>query len=212
MGQISQNNPNVDAYLKQGCGRCKLFATPECKVNTWRKELVTLRNIVLGHPLIEDYKWKMPCYTANDRNILMICAFRDYCALAFFNGAFLNDPKGLLVAPGENSQSVRQLRFTNRTEIEKFTPLISNFIKEAIKLETSGRELKTEAKAIPLPQELKQIFQEIPSFKKAFEKLTPSRQRGYLLFFTAAKQSATRVTRIEKYKSHILAGKGMHDK
>lgn len=202
---------SIDQYLTEGCGRCKLYQTPLCKVHKWTEELVLLRSIILQAGLIEELKWSMPCYTLNGKNILMLAAFKDYCSLSFFKGSLLKDELSLLISPGENSNAVRQFRFTDAKQIIKIKKTILQFINEAIAIEESGAKIipaKSKKEIIP---ELQDAFSHNPKLEIAFYKLTPGRQRGYLIYFSDAKQSATRTSRIQKYTSKILAGKGFHD-
>jgi uncharacterized protein YdeI (YjbR/CyaY-like superfamily) len=205
-------NPNVDKYITDGCGRCSYFGTPKCKVHTWEIELVQLRRIILDSGLTEEYKWSQPCYTFQKKNILIMTAFKEYCALNFFKGALLKDIRGILIKPGENTQSGRQIRFTSVKEIRKLEPVLKAYILEAIEVEKKG--LKVELKNstdYKIPDELQKKFEENPKLKSAFEKLTPGRQRAYILYFTQPKQSKTRESRIEKYIPKILSGKGLLD-
>ena len=141
-----KTNPKVDHYLIDGCGRCKLYATPKCKVNTWRNELEMLRQIVLGCNIQEDVKWSMPVYTINGKNVLMIAAFKDYCALSFFKGALLKDPYNILAKHGESSQAFRLFKFTNVKDIEKLSKKITSYIIEAIELEKKGAKIELKKK------------------------------------------------------------------
>jgi len=205
-------NHKVDLFLEEGCGRCSLYRTPQCKVHRWTEELEQLRRIVLECGLEETFKWSQPCYVYQKKNILLLAALKDYAAMAFFKGALLADPKGILVAPGPNSQAARQLRFTTVKDILEVEPILKAYIFEAIEVEKLG--LKVEFKKAPesLPEELQNTFEEIPGLRSAFEALTPGRQRGYILYFSQAKQSKTREARIEKYVEKIFNGKGMHDR
>lgn len=205
-------NKQVDNYLIDGCGRCKLYGTPQCKVNDWKAELKVLREIILDCGLTEELKWSMPCYTLEDKNILILAAFKDYCSISFFKGALLKDTKKLLSSPGENSQATRQFRFTSLKEIEKLSSSIKAYIKEALELEKQGKKIEFKQTASDLMiEELESAFKKNPALKKAFYALTPGRQRGYLLFFSQAKQSATRASRIEKSAVAILKGMGLND-
>jgi len=205
-------NPEVDAYFAQGCGRCSLFATPQCRVHLWQEEMQTLRDLLLDAGLTEERKWGNPCYTLNGKNILMLGAFKEYCSLGFFKGSLLKDPKKLLVAAGANSQASRQLRYTDVKAILHDQKHIAALIKEAIQTEQEGKKVAFKAvNEFPIPQELKEKFAEDPTFEKAFHALTPGRQRGYLLHFAEPKQAATRNSRIEKYTEQILKGIGLHD-
>ena len=206
-------NPQVDIYLVSGCGRCSNFNTPLCKVNNWRSELEHLRQIVLECGLTEELKWRQPCYIYEGSNILLIAAFKEYCIISFFKGVLLKDPKGVLVNPGENSQAVRQFRFTDVKEIVKKEAVIKKYIKEAIAVEKAGLKINFKEKTeLKLPEELLKIFQENPAFEEAFKALTPGRQRAYNLYFSAAKQSKTRISRIQKYTPQIMKGIGLNDR
>ena len=206
-------NPKADAYLEDGCGRCPMYKTPDCKVNTWRKELIKLRSIVLDCGLTEEFRWKQPCYTYSNNNILIISAFKERCTLSFFKGSLLKDTNNILVSPGENSQSTRQLRFTNVDEIAAMEATIKAYIYEAIKVEKAGLKVSLKKTSdYPVPKELQTKLDESPAFKTAFEALTPGRQRGCLLFFSQPKQSKTRESRIEKSTPQIMAGKGLNDR
>ncbi len=204
---------SVDEYLATGCGRCSHWNTPACKVHAWHDELTRLRSIVLACGLTEELKWKVPCYTSEGRNVVLISAFKEYCALSFFKGALLKDPKGILSLPGENSQAGRLVRFTSIREIAALEPTLKAYIQEAVAIEKAG--LKVPLKSITertIPEELQRKLDELPALKAAFNALTPGRQRGYLLHFSAPKQSQTREARVEKCIPQILEGKGMQDK
>ena len=206
-------NPNVDQYLVEGCMRCKYGGTPDCKVNTWREHLKLLRNIVIDCGLTEDFKWKQPCYTYNDRNVLLVTAFKEFATISFFKGALLSDSQGLMAAPGDNSQAYRQLRFTSIDQILELEAEIRAYIFEAIEIEKAGLKINfAQKEELVYPEELTEILNKDARLKEAFENLTPGRQRGYILFFSAAKQSQTRKTRIEKYIPKIFEGRGFHDR
>jgi uncharacterized protein YdeI (YjbR/CyaY-like superfamily) len=191
------NNP-VDQYLQ--------------KAKTWQAEMTLLRSILLDCKLEESIKWGQPCYTINNKNIVMIAPFKAHCDLAFFNGATLKDDKGLLVKAGVNTQSARQMRFTSADEIIKLKSVIKSYVKEGIENEKQGLKPIATEKAEPiLVEELDAIFKKNGAFKKAFTALTPGRQRAYLIHFSGAKQAATRIARIEKYVDAILAGRGIND-
>jgi uncharacterized protein YdeI (YjbR/CyaY-like superfamily) len=205
-------NPLVDQYLLDGCGRCKLGGTPQCKVHNWTAPLIEMRRIVLAGGFTEERKWGMPTYTWKGKNVVMVTAFKDNCVISFFKGALLSDPKNLLVMPGENSQAVRFLRFTDVKQVLKQEADIKKFLKEVIQLEESGKKVASKkADEMEVPAELTNAFKKSAALKKAFYALTPGRQRGYLLHFSSAKQSDTRAGRIEKATAKILAGKGMQD-
>lgn len=210
---MQTTNPEIDLYLKDGCGRCSYYQTPHCKVHTWAEELDRLREILLTTELKEELKWKQPCYTFNGSNVLIMTAFKDFACISFFKGSLMKDKEGLLVSPGENSQAVGQLRFTDAETIDRLQPVIRAYIQEAIELEKSGKKVEFKQKTeLVFPEELLQRMNEDAEFKVAFEALTPGRQRGYNIFFSQPKQSATRASRIEKCAPQILQGKGLHDR
>lgn len=182
------------------------------KAQKWQQEMILLRSIVLECGLDEDYKWMHPCYSLEGKNVVLIHQFKEYCALLFFKGVLMKDPKKILIQQTENVQDRRQLRFTDIKQIEKQRTVIKAYIKEAMEIERSGQQVvfkKTEAFA--MSDEFRKALKAQPALKAAFDKLTPGRQRGYLLYFSAAKQSATREARIEKYLGQILKGKGLND-
>lgn len=182
------------------------------KETKWQKEYEKLRTIILDCGLTEELKWGCPCYTYQDTNIVLIHGFKEYCALLFFKGALLNDPHGILVQQTKNVQATRQIRFTHVREIVKMEKILKSYIYEAIEVEKAGLKVKLkETKEFTIPEEFQNKLDQIPDLKKAFKALTPGRQRAYLLYFSAPKQSKTRETRIEKYKKHILSGKGLND-
>ena len=191
-------NPSVDEFLE--------------KIDKWQSELSLLRNILLDCQLVETIKWGQPCYMLNKTNVVILANFKESCSVSFLKGALLSDSENLLVKPGENSQSGRFLRFKSEEEIRALEPIIKSYIFEAIEIEKAG--LKIPQRAVdsdPIPSELLQRFEENPALKNAFESLTPGRQRAYNMFFTAAKQSATRLSRIDSYTDRILNKKGMND-
>lgn len=209
---MNEMNPKVDQYLAEGCGRCSLGGTPACKVHTWPEELKRLRAIVLDCGLMEELKWGVPCYTYEGQNVLLVSAFKEFAALSFFKGALLNDPHQLLVKPGENSQASRYLKFTSVEEIDEQESILKAYVLEAVKVEKAGLKVEFKKNPEPVPEELQQKLDEDPFFRTAFEELTPGRQRGYIIYFSQAKQSKTRVSRIEKCVPKILNGEGLHDK
>lgn len=190
-------NPKIDRFLNHR--------------KTWQKEMMAIREIILDVGLEEELKWRLPCYTFEEKNIVIIQGFKSYCALLFFKGALLKDPKELLEAPGK-SQAARQIRFTNVQEVLKLKSTIKSYLKEAIKIEQAGLKVELkETKDYEVPEEFQKKLNKMPKLKAAFEALTPGRQRGYLHYFSAAKQSKTREARIEKYLQNILDGKGLND-
>ncbi|XOV69195.1 MAG: DUF1801 domain-containing protein [Fluviicola sp.] len=181
------------------------------QLDEWKNELLLLREIALSCGLEEDFKWKHPCFTLIGKNVVLIHEFKDYCGLMFFKGALLKDENKLLHTI-KNIQSERQLRFTSRTEISESRDLIRAYIFEAIEVEQKGLKVKMkDVSEYEVPEELNQKFIESPDFKTAYENLTPGRQKGYLLYFAQAKQSATRTARIEKFRERIMMGKGIRD-
>lgn len=192
-------NIKVDAFLDQ--------------VKTWGPEYRYLRNIVLETELEEDFKWMHPCYTLDDKNVVLIHSFKDYIALLFHKGSLLSDSDQQLVQQTKNVQAARQLRFKNLDEIKHQHERILNYIKEAIEVEKSGKKVEMKPhEAYELPDELAAKFKEMPELEIAFNQLTPGRQRAYILNISQAKRSVTRVARVEKYIDLILAGKGLNDK
>ncbi len=180
---------------------------------TWRAEKQRLRAILLDFPLTEELKWRQPCYTFQGANVVILGAFKQTCDLGFFKGSLLDNPHGLLIPPGPHSQASRQLRFTSVQEIEEKEPIIRATLQNAIEVERAGLKVDFREKSeLVLADELLAKMEAAPDFKAAFEALTPGRQRGYNLFFSAAKQSKTRAARIEKHAARILEGKGMHDR
>ncbi len=182
------------------------------KAKQWKDEFQKLREIVLDCELTEDFKWMHPCYTYKNNNIVLIHGFKEYCALLFHKGALLKDPHKILIQQTENVQAARQLRFTSVEQIDEMQLIIKTYIDEAIEVEKAGLQVEFKKNTeYAIPEELQNKFVEIPDLKVAFEALTPGRQRGYLLYFSGAKQSKTRESRIEKYLPHILDGKGVDD-
>jgi uncharacterized protein YdeI (YjbR/CyaY-like superfamily) len=202
----------AEIYFSEGCGRCTLGGTPQCKVHRWPEELALLRKIVLECGLIEEMKWGMPCYTYNKKNILVIAAFKGHCSLSFFKGMLMQDTEGIMEKAGENTQAIRLIKFRNTEKIAELYDLLKSYIFEAIELEKAGKkvELKKPSEFI-IPEELNQKFDELPALKTAFEALTPGRQRAYLLHFTQPKQVKTRIDRIEKCIPQIFNGKGLNE-
>jgi uncharacterized protein YdeI (YjbR/CyaY-like superfamily) len=191
-------NPKVDWFFN--------------KATKWQEQYDRLRMIVLDCGLTEELKWGCPCYTIDDSNIVLIHGFKEYCALLFMKGALLKDKKAILIQQTENVQAARQIRFTNLEEIIKMESTLKAYIKEAIKVEKAG--LKVPLKKVSeftMPEEFKNVLDATPKLKKAFYGLTSGRQRGYLLYFSAAKQPKTRESRVEKYMQQILEGKGLED-
>ena len=188
-------NPKVDEYLR--------------KAKKWQAEMETLRRISLDCGLTEELKWGKPCYTFQKSNIVIIQGFKEFCALLFCKGALLTNPKGILKKFGW--QAARRIPFTNVREIVEMEPILNAYIHEAIETERAGLKVNFKKDPEPIPEELQKKLDEIPALKTAFEALTPGRQRGYVLYFSAAKQSKTRESRVEKWLPQILKGKGLND-
>ncbi|ACC74541.1 DUF1801 domain-containing protein [Paraburkholderia phymatum] len=192
-------NPKVDAYIS--------------KLDKWRKEMETLRAIALDAPLTEELKWGVPCYTVDGANVVIIHGFKHYCALLFVKGALMKDPKGLLVQQTENVQSARQIRFASLQEIVKLKTTLKAYLRQAIEVEQAGLKVQRKTTAdFEVAEEFQSRLDKQPGLKKAFEALTPGRQRAYLLHFSSAKQSKTREARIDTCTPLILDGKGLNDK
>lgn len=181
-------------------------------VKSGKEELGLLRKLLHESDLKEEFKWKQPCYTYNDKNIIILSSLKDHVMISFFKGALLDDKNDLLQKAGQHSQSARIIRFYSLDEVKKASKTIKALIKQAIKIEETGKQVeKDESFFIEKPSELVDQFKKDKEFDKAFHQLTPGRQRAYLMFFTAAKQTETRTSRIEKYKDRILKGFGFND-
>jgi len=191
-------NPKVDFFFN--------------KAEKWMEEFEKLRMIILDCGLTEEFKWMHPCYTFQESNIVLIHGFKEYCAILFIKGALLHDVHGLLIQQTENVQAARQIRFTNVREIVEIEPILKAYIHEAIEVEKSGLKVKyKKAVEFIIPEELINKFEEVPGLQDAFDGLTPGRQRAYILYFSAPKQSKTRESRIEKCTQQIFNGKGLND-
>lgn len=195
---MNNTNPKVDWFFD--------------KAEKWKKEFEKLRKIILDCGIDEELKWGNACYTFNERNIVLIHGFKEYCALLFFKGALLNDPEGILIQQTENVQSARQIRFTNLKEIVEKERAIKAYIYEAIEVEKAGLQVKLKKTAdFKIPEEFQKKLDKNKALKKAFEALTPGRQRAYIFHFSQPKLSTTREQRVEKYIPQILEGKGLND-
>ena len=182
------------------------------KESKWKDAFELLRECIISFDLKEELKWGCPCYTFDKKNIVLIHGFKEYCALLFFKGALLKDPHNILIQQSDNVQSARQIRFTSASQIKKMIPIVKKYIKEAIEVEKAGLKVVLKStKEYEMPSEFRTLLKELPELKKAFEQLTPGRQRAYLLYFSSAKQVKTREARIEKYLDKILDGKGLDD-
>src|SRR6267142_939102 len=195
---MNSMNPKVDFYFN--------------KARRWQEEFEKLRMICLGCGLTEELKWGVPCYTFEKRNIVLIHGFKEYCALLFVKGALLNDPRGILIQQTKNVQAARQIRFTNVREIVKMKPILKAYIYEAIEVEKAGLKVNfKKTKEFDTPEEFQNKLNKNPALKKAFNALTPGRQRAYILYFSQPKQSKTREARVEKCMPRILNGKELND-
>lgn len=191
-------NPRVDAYLS--------------KAAPWREEIKKLRRIILGFPLTEELKWSKPCYSFQNRNVVIIIPLKETCALMFCKGALLKDARGILGKPGENTQSGRWIKFTSVREITKIATTLKAYLHEAIEAEKAGLQVKfKKTSEYKVPEEFQKQLDSNRALKTAFAALTPGRQRAYLLYFSAAKQAKTRASRVEKCLRQILNGKGLND-
>jgi uncharacterized protein YdeI (YjbR/CyaY-like superfamily) len=178
----------------------------------WQDEFKFFRTLLLESELTEDYKWMHPCYTLNNKNVVIVQDFKHYCALLFEKGAIMEDKYNSLIQQTKNVQAARQLRFESYAEVQERKDEIAWYIEEAIKVEKSGKKVpmkKTED--YEMPEELQAKFDSMPELKTAFDNLTPGRQRQYMYHIGQAKRAATRTQRVEKYVDHILNGKGMND-
>ncbi len=195
---MAQLNPQVDAFIN--------------KATKWQAEYKKLREIVLATDLDEDLKWMHPCYSYEGKNLIIIHGFKDYCAILFIKGALLKDPAKILITQTENVQAGRQARFTDLDEIIELEPVLKAYILESIEAEKAGLKIDFKPTSeFVLTEEFKKKLDGDAALKAAFEALTPGRQRGYLLYFSGAKQASTREARVEKYIPQILAGKGLND-
>ena len=195
---MNKTNPKVDEYFS--------------KVKEWREEMETLRKIILDCQLTEVLKWGRPCYMFQKSNVVIIQGFKEYCAIMFFKGALLKDANGILIKPGKSTQAGRQIRFTNAQEIVEMNDILKAYIFEAIDVEKAGLKVNFKKTSdFEIPDEFQKKLDEIPTLKAAFDALTPGRQRAYIHYFSTAKQSKTRKSRVEKYIPHILDGKGLND-
>jgi uncharacterized protein YdeI (YjbR/CyaY-like superfamily) len=194
---MNRKNPKVDSILRHE--------------KKWQEEFETLRTIILGFDFTEDLKWYQPCYALDGKNVVLMHGFKEYCALMFFKGALLKDPKRILATPGAH-QAARQIRFTSARQIVEMKATVKAYIQEAIEVEKAGLKVKLKKTAdFKLPDELQEKLKEIPALKTAFYALTPGRQRNYIYHFSQPKLSKTREARVEKCMPRILNGKGLND-
>ncbi len=194
----NDKNPKVDQYLSE--------------IKRWGEELRALRTLVLDAGMVEELKWRAPCYTFRNSNVVILGSYKEYCAISFFKGALLKDPHAVLIKQGENSRSARIIRFTSMREMTKLQPTVKAYLQEAIEIEKAGLKIEFQQESeLKMPEEFSRKLNDDPAMRAAFEALTPSRQRGYLLHFSGAKQAKSREARIEKCLSRILDGKGLQD-
>jgi len=206
-------NRNADDFFSTGCGRCVLGGTPDCKVHRWSALLQELRTMALQAGLTEECKWGVPCFTFTNRNVVMLFVFKESCGLSFFRGEELQDPANRLETAGPNTRSGRLFRVTEPLQIVQHENDIRQWLAQAVALEEQGRPVRPVRADADLPEVpgWHEYLQSRPELAAAFEALTPGRKRGYLLHFASAKHELTRIKRIEKWTSQILALKGLHD-
>jgi uncharacterized protein YdeI (YjbR/CyaY-like superfamily) len=198
MSESMNMNPKVDAFLREA--------------EQWQEEFTKLRRLILDCGLTEELRWGKPCYAFEGANIVLVHGFKEYCALLFFKGALLKDPKGILIQQTENVQAARQIRFTNVRQIVEMESALKAYVREAIEVEKAGLKVKLKKTSeFKMPEEFQTKLDKNSALKTAFKALTPGRQRGYLLYFSSGKQSKTREARIEKCTPQILKGKGLDD-
>jgi uncharacterized protein YdeI (YjbR/CyaY-like superfamily) len=229
---------DVNAYFESGCGRCPKGGTPACKVHRWDRELALLRSWILETGLVEECKWGVPCYTQNGRNLFMLSALKDACVLSFLEGASLKDATGLLEKPGPNSVRDRVIRWRSWEALQESEVVVKELLQQHINGNPSAKGGSPSAQGVQsrktkgspkkeshspekgsgstegtpdYPAELQTYMQAHPDFAQAFEALTPGRRRGYLLHFSGAAQSTTRLRRIETSRPKVMAGKGMQE-
>ena len=195
---MNKKNPKVDAFLR--------------KTEKWQEEFKNLRRIILDCGLTEELKWGVPCYTFENKNVVLIHGFKEYCAILFVKGALLKDANNVLIQQTENVQAARQVRFTNVQEIVEQETILKAYIHEAVEVEKAGMKVNyKKTSEYIIPEEFQIKLNEIPALKTAFKALTPGRQRAYIYYFSQPKQSKTRKSRVEKYVPQILSGKGIND-
>jgi uncharacterized protein YdeI (YjbR/CyaY-like superfamily) len=206
------NRESVDAYLRDGCGRCDKYQTPACKVHLWTPALGALRAMLLEAGLTEEMKWGQPCYTLEGANVVMLVSLKEHAALQFFQGAALADGAGLLVSPGPNSRFARYVPLRTRAEVEAHRDAIAGYLAEAMERARTGQKLEVAPAAEPVPEELARVLAATPKLARAFEALTPGRRRSHVLHVSGAKQSATRAKRAEACAEKILEGRGWNER
>jgi uncharacterized protein YdeI (YjbR/CyaY-like superfamily) len=198
----------INDYFSKGCGRCERFATADCSTRTWAIGLADLRRICRAVGLVETVKWGHPCYMHAGRNIVIIGAFRGDFRITFFNAALMKDREGILEKQGPNTQHPDMIHFADNAQVKQLEPVILSYLKEAMSYAEAGLRAPKEERDIDLPDELVDAMDADPELAEAFQKLTPGRQKSYVIHLASAKTSATRVSRIAKYRDAILAGRG----
>lgn len=199
---------NIEDYFSKGCGRCARFATSDCSTRQWRRGLDDLRRICLTSGLVETVKWAHPCYMHGGRNIAIIGAFRGDFRISFFNAALMKDPEGVLEKQGPNTRHPDMIRFAGNAQVKEMAPVILSYLTEAMGYAEAGLKPPKEDGGIELPDELSAALESDPELAEAFHNLTPGRRKSYVIAVNTAKKPATRMSRIAKYRDHILAGKG----
>jgi uncharacterized protein YdeI (YjbR/CyaY-like superfamily) len=199
---------DIGDYFSRGCGRCERFATSDCATRHWAEGLAQLRRICIESGLVETVKWGHPCYMQAGRNVAIIGAFRGDFRLTFFNAALMKDPRGVLEKQGPNTRHAGVIRFTGSSDVQKLEPVVRSYLKEAAGYAEAGLKPPREDHELELPAELAESLEADPELAEAFDKLTPGRQRSYVINLNGAKKAATRVARIAKFRDKILAGKG----
>lgn len=206
------NNTNVDSFLADGCGRCSKFKTPACKVLPWNAPLVALRAILLASGLNEEMKWGCPCYTLGGKNVAMLLAVKDHCAVSFLRGAELQGAAPFLERAGDNSQGATQFRFRSLQEVHAKSGVLATLLDEAIKLERAGAKKRVAAPEMPVAEELEALLKNDAALSAAWEALTPGRRRSHLIHITGAKQAETRRRRAESCVAFVLEGRGFNER
>ncbi len=203
---------DIEEFFTKGCGRCERFATPDCSTRKWNYGLTELRRICLKTDLVETVKWGHPCYMHADRNIVILGALRNDFRISFFNAALMKDRKGVLEKQGPNTQHPDMIRFTDNSQVNEMESVLSSYLKEAMGYADAGIKPPKEERIIVLPEELVDALASDPELADAFCKLTPGRQKSYVINLNSAKNPATRISRIAKFRDKILAGKGAMDR
>jgi len=203
---------DIEDYFTKGCGRCERFNTPDCSTRQWHRGLSELRRICVAAGLVETLKWAHPCYVYGDRNIVLVGAFRSDFRLNFFNAALMKDPDGVLEKQGPNTRHAGMIRFVDNTQVAELRPVIQSYLQEAIGYAENGIKPPKERTKLELPAELLEALDSDPELAEAFHRLTPGRQKSYVINLSSAKKSETRISRIVKFRSKIIAGKGASER